>query len=108
VASDDADSSTDCGVDAPAGTPVATPEAEEPDDSPVATPETDEQIRICHVTSSDEYPYILIEVGADELSEHEDHGDFVAPDDADSSNDCEDAAPPVASPVASPEAEVIG
>ncbi len=106
VAPEDADSSTDCENVAAGGTPVASPEA-----SPAASP-VPAKIRICHVTSSATNPVILIEVSVNAVPAHERHGDFVAPDDADSSNDCENViggtpvASPEASPVASPEASL--
>ncbi|MER3439701.1 MAG: hypothetical protein C4346_20075 [Chloroflexota bacterium] len=108
LAPEDADSSSDCEEVAAVGTPIASPEAS-PVASPIASP-VPLKVRICHVTSSETDPVILIEVSEDALPAHEEHGDVVAPDDADSSNDCEQViggtpvASPEASPVASPEA----
>jgi hypothetical protein len=98
----DATSSTDCEAAANAGTPSASPAAP---GTPVGSPEAlGHKVRVCHVTSSAKNPVILISIDQHAWPAHEAHGDFLAPDDARSSNDCEAGlGTPVASPVASPE-----
>jgi len=106
AAPDDAVSSNDCDVvSGGTGTPEAPTTIPNPSEgSPVASPEASRKVLVCHMTSSDDNPVILIEISVNALPAHMRHGDVVAPDGATSSNDCDVLLPgtPVASPVASP------
>lgn len=107
LAPDGATSSTDCESAANEGTLAASPE---PSGTPEGSPETvDLKLRVCHITSSAKNPVILISISQHAWPAHEAHGDFLAPDDARSSNDCElDLGSPVASPEASPDTTLGG
>jgi len=83
------------------GTPVADDEDVDESGTPVA--DNQGKVRICHLTGRDDFPYNLIEVSEHALKAHEGHGDFVASEDAISSNDCEAEAEGSGTPVAATE-----
>jgi len=82
---------------------------EDVDESGTPVAGSEGKVRVCHLTGREDFPYNLIEVSEHALPAHESHGDFVAPDDAASSNDCnsdEGNGTPVAAGESSPESEI--
>jgi len=90
---DDEDSAEDEQGDSSQG------DEEEADDAGTPTAGDGGKVRLCHLTGRDDYPYNLIEVNEHALDAHEGHGDFVAPDDAVSSNDCQSSEEGSGTPV---------